>query len=383
MKMMRMVKTMLQTKEQEICNQNLKQKCPIRGIFASCYNIPMQEQALYRKYRPESFDEVLGQEHIVKVLSGAIKLGNISHSYLLHGSRGTGKTTIARIIARELETSPEDIFEIDAASNRGIDDIRELREGIRTLPFNSKYKIYIIDEVHMLTKEAWNALLKTLEEPPAHVVFVLATTEIEKVPETIVSRCQVFTFKKPSIAILKELIMSIVKKEKFKLDAPGAELIALLGDGSFRDMQGILQKVMSFSKDREISLAEIESVTGAPPGGLVNSFLESIVIGDIEAGLGIIRKASEQNIDMEIFLKLLLAKTRTALLIRYASEMKKELTEDMSETDREFILGLLQSKSQNLNSKALELLLTAGEQMKYASIKELPLELALVKILEK
>lgn len=354
---------------------------PRKGHFASCYNIHMQEQALYRKYRPESFDEVLGQEHIVKVLKGAIKLGNISHSYLLHGSRGTGKTTVARIIARELGTSKEDTFEIDAASNRGIDDIRELREAVPTSPFNSKYKIYIIDEVHMLTKEAWNALLKTLEEPPAHVIFILATTEIEKVPETIVSRCQVFTFKKPSISILKELVQTIAKKEKFKIDAAGAGLVALLGDGSFRDTQGTLQKIMSFSKDREISIKEIEEVTGAPSTELVNSFLQSLVGKDTALGLSSIQKAAEQNIDMEIFLKLLLVKLRVALLLRYAPSMKDELVKDMTEDDKVFMQEILKDKTGVITSKTLETLLEAEINMKYASIKELPLELALTKIL--
>lgn len=340
-------------------------------------------EALYRKYRPIDFDEVLGQEHIVKVLKGAIKLGNISHSYLLHGSRGTGKTTIARIIAKELNTSPEDIFEIDAASNRGIDDIRELREGVSTLPFNSKYKIYIIDEVHMLTKEAWNALLKTLEEPPAHVIFILATTELEKVPETIVSRCQVFVFKKPSLSVLKELVQGVAKKEGFKIDLAGAELLAVLGDGSFRDTHGILQKIMSYSKDKNIDAKEVALVTGAPQTSLVNEFLESLATKDMSKGLQSIQKASEENIDMALFLKLVLMKLRTALLLRYAPEMKNTLMEGMTDDDREFVLGILKEKGGAIDSKSLEILLEAGETLKYASIKELPLELALTKILEK
>ena len=185
----------------------------------------MSEIALYRKYRPSSFDDVLGQEHIVKVLKGALKLGNIAHAYLFFGTRGTGKTSVARIMAQELKTSDADIYEIDAASNRGIDDIRELRDSVRTLPFNSDYKVYIIDEVHMLTKEAFNALLKTLEEPPKHVIFILATTELDKVPETIISRCQTFTFKKPTLSVLKDLVLSVSKKENFTLDNAGAELI--------------------------------------------------------------------------------------------------------------------------------------------------------------
>lgn len=341
----------------------------------------MSEIALYRKYRPGNFEEVLGQEHIVKVLKGAIKLGNISHSYLLHGSRGTGKTTIARIIANELETSDEDIIEIDAASNRGIDDIRELREGVTTAPFNSKYKIYIIDEVHMLTKEAWNALLKTLEEPPAHVIFILATTELEKVPETIISRCQVFTFKKPTLTVLKELVVGIAKKEGFKIDGSGAELVAILGDGSFRDTQGILQKIFSYSKDKNISTTEIESVTGAPSSELVNSFIESLATNDIEKGFSAIAKAGEQNIDMQLYLKLVLTKLRIALLLRYAPDMKKALLENITEDDQEFILGILKEKGGAINSKSLEVLLEAGETLKYASVKELPLELAIAKII--
>jgi DNA polymerase-3 subunit gamma/tau len=160
---------------------------------------------LYRKYRPNDWGDVIGQDHIVNVLENSIKLKKISHAYLFSGSRGTGKTSIARIFANALGISPNDIYEIDAASNRGIDDIREIRDGVNVLPLESTHKVYIIDEVHMLTKEAFNAILKTLEEPPAHAIFILATTETEKIPETVVSRCQVFSFKKPNREIQKKI----------------------------------------------------------------------------------------------------------------------------------------------------------------------------------
>ena len=151
----------------------------------------MHDLALYRKYRPKTFGEVLGQDHIVKVLESSVETNKVSHAYLFVGSRGTGKTSVARIFAKEIGVSENDLYEIDAASNRGIEDIRALRDGARVLPFDSKYKVYIIDEVHMLSKDAWGALLKTLEEPPKHVIFILATTEVHKVPSTIVSRCQI------------------------------------------------------------------------------------------------------------------------------------------------------------------------------------------------
>src|SRR3989344_5427874 len=203
------------------------------------------EGVLYRKYRPQKFSDVIGQSHIVQVLEGAIKLGNISHAYLFSGARGTGKTSVARILSREIGTSPNDLVEMDAASNRGIDDVREIRESVNTLPFESKYKVYIIDEVHMLTKEAWNAFLKTLEEPPSHVVFILATTELEKVPDTVISRCQTFSFKQPNQAMLKEFALSVAKREGATLELAATELVALIGDGSYRDVHGILEKVLS------------------------------------------------------------------------------------------------------------------------------------------
>lgn len=342
----------------------------------------MSEIALYRKYRPEAWNEVLGQEHIVKVLEGALALGNVAHAYLFFGSRGTGKTTVARIVARELGVSANDTFEIDAASNGGIDEIRALQENISTLPFDSKYKVYIFDEVHMLSKAAWNAMLKTLEEPPAHVIFILATTEIEKVPETIISRCQVFTFKKPNTKILKQMIEGVCKSEGWKLGAAGAELISLLGDGSFRDTHGILQKVMSFSKDKKISVEEVEAVTNAPSGALAISVIKSIAEKDLSGALASISKAADQNLDMALFLKLLTMKLRTALLLRYAPGMKAKLFESMTEGERESIIEMLKTKGSNLSSKSLEILLETGEKMKYASVTTLPLELALIKIIE-
>src|SRR3989338_1103456 len=178
---------------------------------------------LYRKYRPSSWKEVVGQDHIVDVLKESTKLKRISHAYLFSGSLGTGKTSVARILAKSLGTADEDVYEIDAASNRGIDDIRELREHVATLPFSSEYKVYIIDEVHMLSKDAWNALLKTLEEPPKHVIFILATTELDKVPETIVSRCQTFSFRKPGRGILRKEIARVGKKEGYDLDSGASD----------------------------------------------------------------------------------------------------------------------------------------------------------------
>src|ERR1700749_1369866 len=172
----------------------------------------MAHQSLYRTHRPASFTDVVGQEQITTALAEQVARWKVSHAYLFSGSRGLGKTSIARIFARELGTSERDLYEIDAASNNSVDDIRALTENVYTLPFSSPYKVYILDEAHMLSKGAWNAFLKTLEEPPAHAIFILATTELDRVPETVQSRCQVFTFKKPSRAGLVKLISEIAKK---------------------------------------------------------------------------------------------------------------------------------------------------------------------------
>lgn len=207
-------------------------------------------KALYRKYRSKRLAEIVGQEHITTTLSHALESGKVSHAYLFTGPRGVGKTSIARILAHELNGFPYtddathlDIIEIDAASNRRIDEIRDLRERVHTAPTSGKYKVYIIDEVHMLTKEAFNALLKTLEEPPAHVIFILATTEAHKLPDTIVSRTQRFTFKPITTADAVGHLQSIVASEKLQATPEALELIAKAGGGSFRDSISLLDQL--------------------------------------------------------------------------------------------------------------------------------------------
>ena len=344
----------------------------------------MHDLALYRKYRPKSFKEVLGQDHIVKVLESSIETNKVSHAYLFVGSRGTGKTTVARIFASDIGVSVNDLYEIDAASNRGIEDIKLLREGVRVSPFDSKYKVYIIDEVHMLSKDAWGALLKTLEEPPKHVIFILATTELQKVPETIISRCQVFNFKKASESVCKKMLVDVAKKEGFELDAGSAELLAILADGSFRDAMGELQKVLNFSKEKKIKREDIEKITGAPKTTLVNDFISAIAEKNLEKGISTVRDASASNLDMKLYFKLIIQKFRMAIILRYAPKLTSEMAGDLSEADLEFLKELVKSyKDGMLRSAALAVLLEAYQNMDNAFISELPLELALVKIISK
>src|SRR3989338_4977020 len=346
-----------------------------------CIICLMEFTALYRKYRPQKFDDVVGQDHIVSVLEGAVKRGEIAHAYLFSGTRGTGKTSVARILAKEIKTTATDLVEIDAASNTSVEDVRSLNESVHSLPFESKYKVYIIDEVHMLSKSAFNALLKTLEEPPKHAIFILATTELEKLPETVFSRCQTFVFQKPSVSLLKELALSVAKKEGFDLPDGAADLVALLGDGSYRDTHGILQKVISSTSGKRISIEEVERVTGIPKGTLVNSLLESIAEGKLDAALSAVSSAAEGSIDMKVFLKLLLHKARAVLLLRFAPELKNELAKQFSEEDFVLLTRLAGQRESKIKSALLRELLEAYSETGFSYLPQLPLELALSRVL--
>ena len=237
-------------------------------------------QALYRKYRSKSLDEIVGQEHITETLSTALKTGRISHAYLFTGPRGVGKTSIARILAHEINGLPYtddsthmDIIEIDAASNRRIDEIRELRDKVYIAPTSAKYKVYIIDEVHMLTKEAFNALLKTLEEPPAHVVFILATTDMHKLPETIVSRTQHYSFKPAETTKVVDLLRTIATKEQIGIDDEALAFLAEHGGGSFRDSVSMLDQASN--NGSKVTITDAQRLLGVPSKEAVETLLRT------------------------------------------------------------------------------------------------------------
>lgn len=258
-------------------------------------------KALYRSYRSKTFDEVVGQKHITETLKNSVKNGTYVHAYLLTGPRGVGKTSVARILAHAVNKadypanpSHIDIIEIDAASNRRIDEIRELRERVTIAPTNLKYKVYIIDEVHMLTKEAFNALLKTLEEPPEHVIFILATTDVHKVPDTIVSRCVRFSFKPIPPGGIKKHLNSIAKSEKINITDEALELIATNSDGSFRDAIALLDQIRDI--DEKIDANTVAAVLGLGNKELVEKVLNSVLSGEANQVLQSLEEAYEQGV---------------------------------------------------------------------------------------
>ncbi|HHG75089.1 MAG TPA: DNA polymerase III subunit gamma/tau, partial [Persephonella sp.] len=281
----------------------------------------MAYESFARKYRPKNFEEVVGQEAVVKTLSNAIKLDRLSHAYIFAGSRGLGKTTIARIITkclncekgitdkpcgecencREIEKgSFPDMYEIDAASNRGIDDIRSLRDNVSYAPIKGRYKVYIIDEAHMLTREAFNALLKTLEEPPPNNVFILATTELHKIPDTIRSRCQTFIFKPPSKSQIKEYLKRILEKEGIQYDEEALDLISNASEGGVRDAASILDQAVIYGSG-EVKKETTQELLGVIPEEILKGFLKNLKEKNLKELVKTIERLDREGYDLTVF----------------------------------------------------------------------------------
>jgi DNA polymerase-3 subunit gamma/tau len=369
---------------------------------------------LYRKYRPKTFSEIIGQEHIVQTLKNAILSGMISHAYLFYGPRGSGKTTIARLLAKAINCENRqgfepcnqcsscleinegrylDLIEIDAASHRGIDEIRELRDGIRFVPTKSRYKVFIIDESHQLTKEAANALLKTLEEPPDYAIFILATTEIHKMIPTIVSRCQRFDFRRLTVPEIVRKLEWISEKEKIKIEKPALELIALNASGSFRDAESLLDQALAFSgtlgKEKEISAADIKNLLGLVEINLIQNFADLICQKNTSGAINFLNEKIDQGLDLQEFTKALINYLRQMLILKTVGVGVVE-----SPSKNPIISGLTKEEFQKLQNqvgnfnetelhKTLNLFLEAENKMKYSPILQLPLELAIIEALTK
>jgi len=357
---------------------------------------------LYRKYRPQNFSEVIGQEHVVQTLTNSIKGNNISHAYLFSGPRGSGKTTIARLFAKAINCNAIngaepcnkcsscteiiagnsiDLLEIDAASHTGVDDVRQLIEGIKFAPVKSKYKIFIIDECHQLSKSASNALLKTLEEPPAHAIFILATTESHKMIPTILSRCQKFDFKRLQISEITKKLEFISKKENVRLDNSALSLIALNSRGSFRDAESLLDECLSFSNEKSlIKTEDIKELLGIVEIGEVSRFVDLLVAKNTKEAIQFLNTIMENGVDLQEFTKTLVFYLRQELLLKIDPNFLNLQNSGLSAIEIDKMktqtVGLSQKDLQNI----LELFIEAESKIKYSAVTQLPLELAVINI---
>ncbi len=358
----------------------------------------MEYLVLARKFRPQTFEDVVGQEHVVKTLTNAIHQGRVAHAFIFSGPRGVGKTTVARILAKALncEKGPSqtpcnvctncreivegismDVREIDGASNRGIDEIRELRENVKFSPVSSRYKLYIIDEVHMLTREAFNALLKTLEEPPSHVIFIFATTEIQKIPATILSRCQCFEFRRISLKQIKNNLRQIAGTEGVHVSENGLTWIAEAGDGSLRDAQSIFDQVISYA-GFEIKDQDIEAILGLTDRRFLFRLSEAVFERNASLCLKIIEEGYYAGLDMKYFYQMLIGHFRNLLLAKIVGN-----DHDLLDLGEDEVAGLnkqTEGTSRETLQRLLDILMAEEENVRKSQNPRINLETTLVRM---
>jgi len=353
-----------------------------------------ERAALYRRYRSQTFAEVIGQEHVTSTLKNAIANGQVAHAYLLAGSRGIGKTSIARIIAKAVNCTKAkdgdpcdtcescvairdgrflDLIEIDAASNRGIDEMRDLREKVRFAPSMGQYKVYVIDEAHQLTNEAFNALLKTLEEPPAHVIFVLATTEAQRIPATIVSRTQRFDLRRIPHQKMVQQLASIAKSEKWQVEPAALEAISRHAQGSLRDAESILDQVATFAEGK-VGVKDVDELLGATDWEETGVLFDAIADNDAAKAVGLVRTLVDDGRDLRLFVRRAMDHMRALVLVRASDALPETATESVAAVLRKqaprFSLDRL--------AKIAHRLIEAEQQLRTGEGTPLPLELALL-----
>lgn len=359
----------------------------------------MSYTALYRKFRPTVFEDVKGQEHIVTTLKNQIRSGRTSHAYLFCGTRGTGKTTIAKIFAKAVNCEhPVDgspcgecaicrsiaagtsmnVIEIDAASNNGVDSIRQIVEEVNYSPAEGKYKVYIIDEVHMLSIGAFNALLKTLEEPPAYVIFILATTEVHKIPITILSRCQRYDFRRISIDTIADRLKELTQKEQVQIEEKAVRYIAKVADGSMRDALSLLDQCIAFYFEQELTYDKVLDVLGAVDTGVFSRMLREILKGDAAAALGVLQDIVLQGRELSQFVTDFAWYLRNLLLIKSADGV-----EDIIDASSDNLVRLKEEAELAENDTIMRYIRILSElsgQIRYATQKRILIEMAIIKL---
>ena len=350
-------------------------------------------KALYREYRPLVFDDVIGQDHIIRTLKNQIKENSMSHAYLFCGTRGTGKTTTAKILSRAvncqagdqdhpcnqcpscqsiLDSSNLDVIEIDAASNNSVDDIRELRDTVKYTPANSKYKVYIIDEVHMLSQGAFNALLKTLEEPPSYVIFILATTEPNKIPATILSRCQRFDFKRVSVGDLIDRMRSICQSESIDIDEDALRIIARNGQGSVRDSLSILDKCLSFGGSSLTGDQVLDLLGGSDPGQLLE-MAKAIIDADVCRSMKMIDDYFMWGKDLRLLVEDITDFFRSLMMVKIFGQASDLV--DLTKDQVQEILGLAGGIDTEEIIRILTILSDLSEKLRFSTNQRMTLDI--------